>query len=200
MMTGDGMQVVSGKYHTGSIVAIFFALGVGILIGGTLGQQWMFQTEQQTVGLLMDKYERQIVENRQLQENAAELQLKQRSYAAVFQDKYILWARPSEADNAFMPQMMAAAGAEWTETWLRRPSEAIEASVPSIEEENRVPGTHNVQNSSQDDAHVSSRELEQAVELEHPIPDIIVITDLDRDMFLFIQKMLEEQGNERSTR
>jgi uncharacterized membrane protein YciS (DUF1049 family) len=55
--------MLSGKYHMGSLIAIFFALGIGILIGGSLGQKWMFQTEQHTLRILMDKYEGKLEEN-----------------------------------------------------------------------------------------------------------------------------------------
>lgn len=108
----------------GSIVAIFFALGIGILIGGTLGQQWMFQTEQHTVSLLMDKYEGQLKENHKLQKHLGSLQLMQRTLAPIFENKRILWIKPPLVENEMLAQMMNSAGAVWTETetdsWIKR--------------------------------------------------------------------------------
>lgn len=162
--------MVSGKYHIGSIVAVFFALGVGIVIGGTLGQQWMFQTEQHTVGLLMDKYERQIDENRRLREDEASWLVMQQAIAPVLEDKRVWWVRPEHADNALLPQMMAAAKAQWIETRLRRPQRA---ETVAADEEDRA---------------VAAGETD--------VPDLIVISDLDRELYMFIRNMLEEHADD----
>jgi hypothetical protein len=108
--------LLSGKYHMGSLVAIFFALGIGILIGGTLGQQWMFQTEQHTLSVLMDKYEGQMKENQKLQKHIGSLQLMQRTLVPIFEHKRILWVKPPSVNNEMLAEMMKSAGAEWVET------------------------------------------------------------------------------------
>lgn len=100
----------------GSLVAIFFALGIGILIGGSLGQKWMFQTEQHTLSILMDKYEGQLDENQKLHKDINALQLMQRTVAPMLEHKRILWIRPHTLQNDILAQMMVSAGAEWFET------------------------------------------------------------------------------------
>lgn len=106
----------------GSLVAIFFALGIGILIGGSLGQQWMFETEQHTLSILMDKYEGQLEENQKLHKDINSLQLMKQTVAPMLEHKRILWIRPHNLQNDMLAQMMISAGADWIETeagtWL----------------------------------------------------------------------------------
>lgn len=114
--------LLSGKYHMGSLVAIFFALGIGILIGGSLGQQWMFQTEQHTLSILMDKYESQIEENQKLQKENNSLQIMHRTVVPMLEHKRILWIRPHTLQNDMLSEMIISTGADWIETeadtWL----------------------------------------------------------------------------------
>ncbi|MEX2415983.1 MAG: copper transporter [Paenibacillaceae bacterium] len=123
--------LLSGKYHLGSLVAIFFALGIGILIGGSLGQQWMFETEQHTLSILMNKYEGQLEENQKLHKDINSLQVMQRTVAPMLEHKRILWIRPHTLQNDMVAQMMVSAGADWeeteAETWLS------EVSTQSVE-------------------------------------------------------------------
>lgn len=114
--------LLSGKYHMGSLVAIFFALGIGILIGGSLGQQWMFQTEQHTLSVLMEKYENQMEENQKLHKDVSSLQLIQQTVVPMIEDKRIVWIRPQSLQNDILAKMMISAGVDWEETeadsWL----------------------------------------------------------------------------------
>ncbi|MEX1030920.1 MAG: copper transporter [Paenibacillaceae bacterium] len=116
------IKLLSGKYHMGSLIAIFFALGIGILIGGSLGQKWMFQTEQHTLRILMDKYEGKLEENQKLHKDMNALQLMQRTVAPLLEHKRILWVRPHSLENDMLAQMMISAGVDWVETeaatWL----------------------------------------------------------------------------------
>ncbi len=114
--------LLSGKYHMGSLIAIFFALGIGILIGGSLGQQWMFQTEQHTLSVLMEKYENQMEENQKLHKDVSSLQLIQQTVVPLIEDKRIVWIRPQSLQNDMLAKMMISAGVDWEETeadsWL----------------------------------------------------------------------------------
>ena len=106
----------------GSLIAIFFALGIGILIGGSLGQQWMFQTEQHTLSVLMEKYENQMEENQKLHKDVSSLQLIQQTVVPLIEDKRIVWIRPQSLQNDMLAKMMISAGVDWEETeadsWL----------------------------------------------------------------------------------
>ena len=201
--------MVSGKYHIGSIVAVFFALGVGIVIGGTLGQQWMFQTEQHTVGLLMDKYERQIDENRRLREDEAAWAVMRQAITPVLEDKRVWWVRPEHTDNALLPQMMAAAKAQWTETRLRRPEQAAPVTaagesqellrqaqeLPEAQESKQAGEAQELQQSRQSEQSQQSQQSQES-QVAGDVPDLIVISDLDEALFRFIRSMLEGQSDE----
>lgn len=107
--------MLTSKYHIGSIIAIFIALGIGILMGGTLGQQWMHETEQNLVNLLMEKYDNQVMENQKLQKQIGSLALMNESIAPILDHKKIMWVRPKSLKNDMLPLIMKSAGAEWSE-------------------------------------------------------------------------------------
>jgi hypothetical protein len=134
------IKLLSGKYYMGSLVAIFFALGIGILIGGSLGQKWMFQTEQHTLSILMDKYEGKLEENQKLHKDMNALQLMQQTVAPLLEHKRILWVRPHSLENDMLAQMMISAGVDWVETeadtWL--------GSVDRINRVNAIDGVTDV--------------------------------------------------------
>jgi hypothetical protein len=107
--------LLTTRYHIGSIIAIFVALGIGILIGGTLGQKWMHQTENSIVELLMERYEQQLTFNQLLQKQIGSLQLMNQTVSPIFHHKKIVWIRPQSEKNEVLPLAMKAAGADWVE-------------------------------------------------------------------------------------
>ncbi len=117
--------MLTTKYHIGTIIAIFFALGIGILIGGTLGQQWVDRTEDSIVQMLMNRYERQVTENKMLQKQIGSLQLMSRTVAPILNQKKILWIKPEAVKNEMLAVAMKSAGAEWFE----ESSEALPAAA-----------------------------------------------------------------------
>lgn len=131
--------MLTTKYHIGSMIAIFFALGTGILIGGTLGQKWMHQTEAGIVEMLVDKYEKQVSQNQQLQKQIGSLQLMNQSVSPIFNHERIVWIRPRSAENEMLALVMKSTGAEWIEQntdMLDEPArtvfEQIEQTIPDI--------------------------------------------------------------------
>lgn len=108
--------MLSSKYHMSTIIAIFLALGIGILIGGTIGQQWVYQTEDRIVDLLMNRYEDQLSVNQLLQKQISSLQLMNQSTSVpLLQNQKIGWVRPEDVHNDLLAFVMKSAGAEWSE-------------------------------------------------------------------------------------
>ena len=69
---GDSM--LTTRYHLSTIVAIFFALGIGILLGGSLGQQWLSERQQALVDRLEKRYEEVQDRSHQLEKRIGVLQ------------------------------------------------------------------------------------------------------------------------------
>jgi len=66
--------MLSTRYHLSTIVAIFFALGIGILLGGSLGQQWLSGRQQALVERLEKRYEEVQTRSHQLEKRIGTLQ------------------------------------------------------------------------------------------------------------------------------
>jgi hypothetical protein len=113
-----------------TIIAIFFALGIGILIGGTLGQTWVVQTENRIVDMLMARYENQISTNQLLQKQVGSLQLmNNQTSAPILHDHKIMWIRPKDTHNELLPFVMKSAGVDWIELSV---DENLKYSDPSF--------------------------------------------------------------------
>lgn len=59
--------MISTRYHLFTVISIFLSLGIGILLGGSLGQHWLSEKQQTLVSQLEDHYDRQLQKNRKLQ-------------------------------------------------------------------------------------------------------------------------------------
>lgn len=55
------------RYHVVTVVSVFLALGVGILLGGTAGQRWIEANQQDVLASLTQKYEETVKQNKALQ-------------------------------------------------------------------------------------------------------------------------------------
>ena len=66
--------MLTTRYHLSTIVAIFFALGIGILLGGSLGQQWLSERQQALVERLEKRYEEVQDRSHQLEKRIIRLQ------------------------------------------------------------------------------------------------------------------------------
>lgn len=58
--------MISTRYHLFTVISIFLALGIGILLGGSLGQQWLSEKQQTLMDQLERHYDKQLAENRKL--------------------------------------------------------------------------------------------------------------------------------------
>ncbi|MED4581519.1 copper transporter [Brevibacillus choshinensis] len=56
------------RYHLLSLTAVFFALGVGILLGGMAGHSWFTVGEQEVLAKMEAKYDRALKSNNELKQ------------------------------------------------------------------------------------------------------------------------------------
>ncbi|CAM3565439.1 copper transporter [Marinicrinis lubricantis] len=110
--------MLTTRYHIGSIVAIFFALGIGILIGGTLGQTWMNHTENNLVDRLMTRYENQIQRTQSLEKQIVYLQTVNQQLTPRIQNKKVVWYRSDDQKQDMLSFVMKSAGIVWEEVHL----------------------------------------------------------------------------------
>ncbi|MFM1653110.1 copper transporter [Brevibacillus sp. B_LB10_24] len=61
------------RYHLIAIAAIFLALGIGILLGGTAGQSWFAASEQEFWNRLEARYNQTLKSNHELKEQVDQL-------------------------------------------------------------------------------------------------------------------------------
>jgi hypothetical protein len=61
------------RYHLITIAAIFLALGIGILIGGTAGQSWFSLTEKEFLRSMETKYDKALKSNNELKQQVNRL-------------------------------------------------------------------------------------------------------------------------------
>jgi hypothetical protein len=120
--------MLSGKYHIGSLVAVFLALGIGILIGGTMGQNWVDKTEARLVEQVLDKYERSIQENKHLHKQLTSLQMMNRSVAPFLEQKQIWWIKPDDQPYDMLAMAASSLGAVWEEKLSDEIFNAVEAN------------------------------------------------------------------------
>ncbi|MFS8581188.1 MAG: copper transporter, partial [Novibacillus thermophilus] len=69
--------MVSARYHLVTVMSVFLALGLGILLGGSLGQQWLSEKQQGLIDQLERHYDEQVTQNREL---SASLNKVQKAY------------------------------------------------------------------------------------------------------------------------
>jgi hypothetical protein len=61
------------RYHLITIAAIFLALGIGILLGGTAGQSWFAHTEKEFLSSMEAKYDKALKSNNELKQQVNQL-------------------------------------------------------------------------------------------------------------------------------
>jgi len=173
-----------------TIIAIFFALGIGILIGGTLGQTWMVKTENNIVEILMNRYEGQLTLNQLLQKQMSSLQLMNQTTAPILQNQKIMWIRPQDAHNELLPFVMKSAGVDWIE-------QNEDASIFDIDQaiqSNQAPDIIILSETSLipqiSDAYISSKLIEIH-------PKILKFNDPQEalDLILYLKKIMEEESD-----
>lgn len=107
--------MLSAKYHIATIIAIFVSLGVGIVIGGTLGQKWAMQAENSIVGTLTDRYELMLAENQAMRKKIGSLELYLKTVSPASESKVVWWYKSPGHNLDLLAMVLNAAGVRWVE-------------------------------------------------------------------------------------
>jgi len=107
--------MLTARYHIATIIAIFLSLGVGIVIGGTLGQKWAMQAENSIVDLLTNRYEMILAENQAMKKQLGSLELFLKTVSPPVQSKVVWWYKTPEQNEELLTMVLNAAGVEWVE-------------------------------------------------------------------------------------
>jgi hypothetical protein len=115
------------RYHFGTIIAIFLSLGLGIVIGGTLGQPWISSTQHEMFQILAKKYDETTNQNNEMQKQMTELSkdlelatnqfatLLTRTMDPVLQGKNIVWIHDGSVDDSLLTMVIQSAGGKLEE-------------------------------------------------------------------------------------
>lgn len=115
-------NLITNKYYITTIVAIFFSLGLGILIGGTIGQQWINQNQQKLLTFFEEKTVRLQKAMEELEKNQTELhhnyQILNEDYRDLFTNsishsidgRKILWINQTEQNLKPLKNTIKLAG------------------------------------------------------------------------------------------
>lgn len=107
--------MLSARYHIATIIAIFLSLGVGIVIGGTLGQKWAMQAENSIVETLTDRYELMLAENQAMRKKIGSLELYLKTVSSSSESKVVWWYKTPEQNSDLLAMVLNAAGVRWVE-------------------------------------------------------------------------------------
>ncbi|GAB7386177.1 hypothetical protein BSNK01_00120 [Bacillaceae bacterium] len=84
--------MVTFRYHFITVMAVFLALGVGILVGGSIGQQWLNEKQQALLQRLERRYTEAVKSNEQMQGQLADLTKKieqtNQEFVSILTQKY----------------------------------------------------------------------------------------------------------------
>jgi hypothetical protein len=69
-------MMITLRYHIITISAVFLSLGLGILLGGSIGQNWINEKQQTLLLGLEEKYDEAVKSNEQLQNQIQELSIR----------------------------------------------------------------------------------------------------------------------------
>ncbi|MEW9669637.1 copper transporter [Ammoniphilus sp. 3BR4] len=114
--------MITLRYHIISISAVFLSLGLGIILGGSIGQNWINEKQQTLLLSLEEKYDQAVESNKELQEQIHDLSLRieqsnqefsafvSNGYLSVLEGKIIGIWKPKEADVSQLEQLLHSAG------------------------------------------------------------------------------------------
>lgn len=112
------------RYHLLTLVSVFLALGVGILLGGTAGHSWFALGEQEVLTRMEAKYDQALKSNNDLkqqmnrmlkeieQSNQDVIHLMAMRYANELQGSKIYYWHAPELNMARISQVMNSVGIE----------------------------------------------------------------------------------------
>ncbi|UFJ42893.1 copper transporter [Brevibacillus humidisoli] len=112
------------RYHLVTIAAIFLALGIGILLGGTAGQSWFAARQQEFLITMEEKYDQALQSNNELKQQVNELiiQVEQSNeevihlmaarYADDLQGQKVYVWRPEDLQMDYLERVLASVGVQ----------------------------------------------------------------------------------------
>lgn len=68
--------MITLRYHIITLVAVFLSLGLGIILGGSIGQNWINEKQQTLLIGLEEKYDQAVTSNEMLQQQIQELSIR----------------------------------------------------------------------------------------------------------------------------
>ncbi|MBP1933555.1 copper transporter [Ammoniphilus resinae] len=68
--------MITLRYHFLTITAIFLSLGLGIILGGSIGQHWIYEKQQALIVGLEKKYDKALQSNEELKNQLHELTMR----------------------------------------------------------------------------------------------------------------------------
>jgi hypothetical protein len=90
------------RYHLITVMAIFLALGIGILLGGTAGQSWFALKEQEFLSSMEDKYDKALKSNNELKQKLNQLIVQiERSNEEVIHLMAVRYAEELQGTNVY---------------------------------------------------------------------------------------------------
>lgn len=85
--------MITLRYHMITISAVFLSLGLGIILGGSIGQNWINEKQQTILSGLEQKYDQAMKSNEELQEKIQELSLRieqaNQEFSALVSNNYL---------------------------------------------------------------------------------------------------------------
>lgn len=126
-------NLITNRYYIITIIALFLSLSLGILIGGTLGQQWINSSQQKLISYYEEKVEKLTIEKNELMKLNNELhtnneiiikdyqKLFNSSITDVISGTKILWINDSDYSYKNLQSTIELAGGEievLTNDWL----------------------------------------------------------------------------------
>lgn len=116
--------MITNRYYIITIIALFLSLSLGILIGGTLGQQWINNSQQKLISYYEEKVEKLSIEKNELLKLNKELNANNeiiiRDYQKLFNNSItdvisgtkILWINDSDYNYKNLQRTVELAGCE----------------------------------------------------------------------------------------
>ncbi|MDP5273619.1 copper transporter [Chengkuizengella axinellae] len=177
--------MVPSRFYLITVISIFLALGIGIFIGGTMGQQWINQTEKNIAESIMEKYETQLSINQELQNQIGSLQLLNQKTTPIFQHKKMMWVSSEDVNKDMLAFAIQSEGGEWIESPV---NEAPDLVMVSEGQSDFMSNQMNRWHSFNEQAHpIIVQVSPNALPFDEP-QEIV-------NFMLFIKKIMEEDSN-----
>ncbi|WP_134698864.1 copper transporter [Ammoniphilus sp. YIM 78166] len=129
--------MITLRYHIISISAVFLSLGLGIILGGSIGQNWINEKQQTLLLSLEGKYDQAVKSNKDLQEQIQDLSdrieqsnqefsaLVSTGYLAMLEGKRVgIWAQKKDEEHV-ITNLLESAGLEVIHVGTDKPAQSL---------------------------------------------------------------------------